>query len=173
MTKKQCLKCNELKIESDFYKNQNRCKTCCIAASKAYQQANKEKFLAYQREYRRNNKEKIASYFYPCNGDFAIKKSQYNKNYYEKNKAKFAARDVRKETLRTQCTPSWADAKRVQAYYDVCSFFNKINGYIKYHVDHIVPIQGKKVSGLHVHTNLRVIPASENIRKKNHFEIQS
>lgn len=40
---------------------------------------------------------------------------------------------------------------------------------IKWHVDHIIPLNGKKVSGLHVWNNLRVIPAIENLRKNNSF----
>ena len=69
-----------------------------------------------------------------------------------------------------QRTPKWADLEKIKAYYDVCSFFNEVNGFIKYHVDHIVPLQGNYVSGLHVETNLQVIHATENMVKGNRHE---
>ena len=55
----------------------------------------------------------------------------------------------------------WTDMEKISAFYAKCP-----EGY---HVDHIVPLQGEKVSGLHVIDNLQYLTASDNIKKKNKF----
>ena len=97
------------------------------------------------------------------------RKSQYNKAYAQQHKAGVCARAKKYQASKIGRTPSWANEELIKPYYDVCAFFNEVNGYVKYHVDHIIPLQGKIVSGLHVHNNLQVILAVDNVRKNNFY----
>lgn len=68
-----------------------------------------------------------------------------------------------------QCaTPSWVDTKAIKAIYAECKRITMETG-VKHEVDHIIPIQGKKVCGLHVPWNLRVITKAVNARKHARF----
>jgi len=57
--------------------------------------------------------------------------------------------------------PKWANLKKIMEIY-----VNRPEGY---HVDHIIPLRGKTVSGLHVESNLQYLPALENMKKHNKF----
>lgn len=59
--------------------------------------------------------------------------------------------------------PPWADQNKIRDIY-----LRRPKGY---HVDHIIPLQGKLVSGLHVENNLQYLPAKENIAKFNRYEV--
>jgi len=65
--------------------------------------------------------------------------------------------------------PKWLTADdrwMIEQTYELAALRTKMFGF-SWHVDHIVPLQGKTVSGLHVPTNLQVIPAIDNIQKGN------
>lgn len=110
-----------------------------------------------------------------------LKKANYEKNkehhlaqkkaYRQANKGKINALVTKRKSRIKERTPAWSDFDKIKAYYEVCAFFNDVNGYIKYHVDHVIPLQGNLVSGLHVQNNLQIIPWLDNIRKKNKFEV--
>lgn len=76
----------------------------------------------------------------------------------ERHRAKFA----KYRAAKLKRTPKWADLGAIQQFYKNCP-----EGH---HVDHIIPLQGKLVSGLHVLENLQYLPAAENCGKCNKFD---
>lgn len=88
------------------------------------------------------------------------------KDRYKKNKPEYIASNKRRLADQAQRTPKWADYKSIKKIYFEASIKTKETG-IQHHVDHIVPLRGKLVSGLHVEYNLQVITKEENMRKYN------
>lgn len=65
-----------------------------------------------------------------------------------------------------RATPSWVDRREIRSFYAEASRKTAETG-IPHHVDHIEPIQGTDISGLHVPWNLQVVTASYNCAKGN------
>ena len=93
----------------------------------------------------------------PSQGKANIKHGQSRTKGY----ARFHSR--MREIAEIRQRPSWANMDKLREIY-----VNRPNGY---HVDHIIPLRGKFVSGLHVENNLQYLPAKENMIKHNTYEV--
>ncbi len=79
-----------------------------------------------------------------------------------------AAKTKRYLTRRIQAMPIWANNLLIKEFYLLAEYKTKTFGFA-WHVDHIVPLKGKTVCGLHVEYNLQVIPGKENCSKSNRY----
>ena len=89
--------------------------------------------------------------------------------YRSKNKDKINAYKAKHRAAKLNRTPGWlrpVDFRHIQVYYEISKRQTQATG-IEHHVDHIIPLQGKTVSGLHVPWNLQVLEGRENLRKNN------
>lgn len=88
-----------------------------------------------------------------------------------KNRARVKANKIRYEARLIRSTPGWLTAEDwsyMNALYDHAVFLTKQTG-IKYQVDHVVPLNGKMVTGLHVPANLQILTQAENVAKSNRY----
>lgn len=171
MNTKQCSKCLTLKDIAEFNKAKkykggiySRCRDCC----KLYYQENKEIAKAQRkvRYYKNQDRAKKESRnWYHSNKERA---AESRKKWLENNRGKANAIKKKYKLAKLSAMPSWLtelDELIINEYYERAAKMS--NDLIKFHVDHIVPLQGTNVSGLHVPWNLQVLEASKNISKSN------
>lgn len=164
---KTCGKCKCTKPLSDFYKKnggglgvKSECKLCTSNYEKERWAKNKNNYVYSdeRKEYRRinylNNKEKVL-----------LQSKKWANNNPEKKRFYNANRRCRKN----QATPAWANKKEIEIIYKIANILS-IASNIKYEVDHIIPLKGKNVCGLHVDTNLQVITMEKNRMKATYFK---
>ena len=88
----------------------------------------------------------------------------------EKHHAQSLADSAARRSRLLSSTPSWADKAEIKNIYAEAIILTKKTG-VKHEVDHVVPLKGAFVCGLHVASNLRPIPHYENRRKSNKFDV--
>jgi hypothetical protein len=86
-----------------------------------------------------------------------------------KNKEKLLELTRNRQAKKLQATPPWlseCDRWVFRQAYELAKMREKATG-MKWHVDHIMPLRGRDVCGLHVPHNIQVIPATVNCQKSN------
>jgi len=157
-----------------------RIKVLSRAARKKSREKNLEKSREAYRNWYANNKDKART----ASANWVSKNPNWFKKYMAENKEKLANKHriwaknnaglVRAKTRRYQAaklnaTPSWLTAihlAQIQEMYEIAIALEMQTG-VPHHVDHIHPLQGKKLCGLHVPWNLQVLPWHDNIAKSN------
>ena len=143
-----CVECRRINERERFHANPEKTK----ARTKKKYEANAEKLRAKRREWYYTNIDRARLEAVP-------RSREWRKNNPKHHNALTAAH---KKVIKIR-TPSWSDEKKIVEFYKGCP-----DGY---HVDHVIPLRGNIVSGLHVVENLQYLPARENIRKSNRYEI--
>ena len=90
----------------------------------------------------------------------------YHSQYRRDNKDAVNSYEAYRRACQLQATPSWADLESIKRVYKACSLITERTG-VPHHVDHVIPLKGKNVCGLHVYSNLAIIPAKMNLSKGN------
>jgi hypothetical protein len=171
MQSKTCSMCKNTKLLAMFSPDartrsgvQSRCKPCQASISKTIRTHNPEQHRATVKAstqkhyigklkrntaYRLNNPEKI---------------SIWKRQDRLKNRGRVLADNAYRRAATKQRTAAWANLAAIKNIYEEAQQVSMLVG-DWYHVDHVIPLMGKSVCGLHVETNLQIIPAIENLRK--------
>ncbi len=154
---KYCPACSTMLPKTEFHKNstrkdgvQSRCKVCFKGSQKKYRSENVDKVVAYSKKYHEENRD-------------------YFSSWTRLNRSKRNQQQTERENRKRNATPSWlteAQRKLMEDTYWLAKDLTAVSGAI-YHVDHIVPLRGESVCGLHVPWNLQVLPADLNLSKSN------
>jgi hypothetical protein len=150
------------------------CKTCKIDKTLEYFSKDKSRKDGYHNSCKtcnKNHRECKSEYFREKLSIWRINNPNYASDWQKDNLDKVNASSAKRRALKLRATPLWLtkeDLEIIESFYTLSKTIEYQTG-VKHHVDHIVPLQGKNVCGLHVPWNLQVLEASENIRKSNKF----
>lgn len=188
---KLCCKCKIEKPKNEFYANKRMkdgVNTFCILCHKADNVRRKrlkrsdpqykESEAFAKKKYRETIREQHKNYMKKWHVENAIHVKQYRAIYNEANKEKntayrvankhrYNAKTRQRQAAKLQRTPRWLtkdDLWLMEQAYELAALRSKMFGF-HWEVDHIIPLQGRTVSGLHVPTNLQVIPMTVNRSK--------
>jgi hypothetical protein len=182
---KTCSKCRNPKDGTEFYKHSgrkdglaNQCKQCHeeyrnshAMEIKIERDSRKEKTKLYNSEYRQGHKEEASSYAAAYYRENMEDRKEYRAKHYDQNHDEYIANSAKRRAAKLQRTPSWLTKEHlleIREFYSLCKELQWLSDPSDpLTIDHIIPLQGDNVSGLHVPWNLQILPRSLNCSKGN------
>ena len=137
--------------------------------SKEWQKSNREKVNAYRKVWRDRNRAKLNERAAELRLMAPDKQKEADRRWRANNPQKAAKKDSKRRAAKLERIPCWFsefDDFVIQEAHEL-TVLREIDTGMAWHVDHMLPMRGNKVSGLHVAYNIQVIPAAMNVRKVN------
>ena len=170
---KKCNTCKETKLYSDFsFKKdssdgyRHSCKECRRKESKEWYRKNKKRKAKTTRNWYLANKDKKDEYNKQWWRNNPEKQKAKIKRFHENNPHKVSEYNASRRSQKLNATPAWADKVAIDYIYYAAKVIERVYG-TKWHVDHIIPLKGKNVCGLHVQNNLQLLAPLDNLKKSN------
>lgn len=171
---KICTKCKENKEISNFGVSKKGkdglrsiCKDCHSKSNSEWAQKNKKHVSDYGKKYRERDAKRISAQRAQHFEKNRRQWSEYGKAYRKANPGKTNAKTARRRAAKLKATPKWTTKEHRQQIEDLYIEAAKLTREtgIRHEVDHIMPLQGKNTSGLHVSWNLQILTRSDNRKK--------
>lgn len=176
---KTCSRCNEQKHRDQFPKKARNkdglaahCKECQKVWNKRYYEENREKELDRHKAYRAEFGDKIRDWGFKYRADKLDKIRENSAAWRKSNPEGVAYHTAKSRATKRNATPDWLtedQSSEIKAMYRLAKKFETVFN-TKYHVDHIVPLRGKDICGLHVPWNLQLLEAGMNVKKSNYYD---
>lgn len=168
---KRCarLRAERLKLPVRVKRSEHELKAAAVARAKAWAQANPEKVREHARLKRLRHPDAHAA----RSRRSEVKRTPEQralkwKRWYENNRPRLAEKNRRRHHRVGQATPGWANKDAILAVYELAARMTRETG-VPHQVDHIVPLKGRNMCGLHVENNLQVLTKAANVSKGNRF----
>ena len=141
---------------------------------RAWRLQNAERLKEYAKNHYQENKEEYIERAAIWHAENKDKHRLSQAKHKRENRAAATADTAKYRADKDKRTPNWLtefDHIHIKALYQLAAMRTRESGF-PWHVDHVIPLRGKNVSGLHTPANMRVIPGEENERKNNQFIVE-